>query len=484
MYNELYPAPQVNWYPGAQASSRPNNTGFAYPENAGCHNGPSGAKPGSFANVSFNNVGAEPYSKNEYGRSSNEMQCMSFYTRAAAQAFPRGGTWNAKELHTTTQANNGNDGNRGNSGFLVVNVDSALDLSPSDRFGPHFYYANAHYPGESEDEIEMRKTSPVKANPSSTNPVKENCVLHKRITVPYNSRQQLLMVSIFEADQLGDTFIGKATVPLADPKLGSTSPWQLIRDSYPNGTLTLNIQLPNTDGLGASKSAASRDPGTANPLTVSSSSVTPYGPDSPRRNPHGDAHAAGFIDPPAEMRPIRDLGASTQGLYQQPPGPGPAYGPPPPFASARPSSYTPPPACISAGNASSHSYTPPPVAGLPGLPPVSLPPLAPLQLPHSTAPGLFNVPMTQSQHPQFSSIPASYAPPSHPMMQQSVLAPVNATQAHPQQSGYRPAQMQSSGLPYQVSRVPSGMMVGTQARPPGFPATSYKPMQNAAPKYY
>lgn len=260
MYNELYPAPQVNWYPGAQALQLTNPSGLSYPEPASAAGGsftgggagsfaaapgggPNGVCPGSFepGGASFTGLGGgamSEYARSEYGRPvGGGPDFMSFYTIAAAQGFPR-----RQSGSTKTSAENG---------YLVVNVDSALDLTPSDQFGAHHYYATAGYPGESEEEMEERRTVAVKANPSPTNPQKENCVLHKRIMVPYNSRQQFVMVSIFEADQLGDTFIGKATVPLAEQKLVSTSPWPLIRDSNPNGTLTLNIQVPNGDTMGA-----------------------------------------------------------------------------------------------------------------------------------------------------------------------------------------------------------------------------------------
>lgn len=122
-----------------------------------------------------------------------------------------------------------------------MNVDSALDL-PSDSMGPHRYCTTASYVGEPQDEVDSRRTQGVRATPSATTPGRENCVFHQHIRVPYNSRQQFLMVSVYELDF--DAFVGQATIPLAEQRLSATSPWPLIRDGLQTGTVTLNVQLP------------------------------------------------------------------------------------------------------------------------------------------------------------------------------------------------------------------------------------------------
>jgi len=250
MYNELYPAPHVNWYPSAQVLHRTNNPfGLVYPEpsvSAVRRADTLQTCSGSGA-VASENGGV--FMRSEYGIQAPDAadQGMSFYTQAAAQGIdwahivasiadkvvpsPRSAA-SAQELHSHRVD-------------LYVNVDSALDLSPSDGFGPHHFYATAYYPGEPPDAMHTRKTCPVKANLSVTNSDVENCIFHQRVSVPYNSRQQLLMVAIFEVDQVEDTFVGEATVPLADMRLEATSPWPLIRDSNPTGTVMLKIQLPS-----------------------------------------------------------------------------------------------------------------------------------------------------------------------------------------------------------------------------------------------
>lgn len=254
MNSDLYPAPQVNWYPGAHTAGLTNPSGLSFPAlDSAAGSSFAGYGVGSFGTaepngLSFTGLGGgamSEYARSEYGRPvGGGPDMMSFYTIAASQGFPRG----QQPGNTKAPAENG---------YLVVNVDSALDLTPSDPFGAHHYCATAGYPGETEEEMYERRTPVVKANPSPTTPQKENCVLHKRIMVPYNPRQQFVMVSIFEADQLGDTFVGKATLPLAEEKLLSTAPWPLIRDANPNGTLTLNIQVPTCDRTATSNGGGS-----------------------------------------------------------------------------------------------------------------------------------------------------------------------------------------------------------------------------------
>lgn len=128
--------------------------------------------------------------------------------------------------------------------MMWVNVDSVLDLLPTDGFGPHHFSVTALYPGETEEAMESRKTPAVKGHLSSTSPGYENAVLHKRVGVPYNRRQQFVQVVVFQSDQIEDDFMGQATVPIMEPGVGCTAPYPLLRAGVPNGTVTLNVQVP------------------------------------------------------------------------------------------------------------------------------------------------------------------------------------------------------------------------------------------------
>mmetsp|Transcript_24794 Transcript_24794/g.65085 ORF Transcript_24794/g.65085 Transcript_24794/m.65085 type:complete len:337 (-) Transcript_24794:183-1193(-) len=129
--------------------------------------------------------------------------------------------------------------------WVAVNVDTALDLIPLDPSLVHYYYATAHYEGDVPREIEARRTPAVRANTSATDGTRENCVLHQRTRVPYRPEEEFVMVSIYDTSPVGDTFMGMSTIPLDDPRLVTTSPWQLVRNGEQSGTLMLNVQLPD-----------------------------------------------------------------------------------------------------------------------------------------------------------------------------------------------------------------------------------------------
>lgn len=216
--------------------------------------GPGRPNSGTFSAV----PSYQGYLTSEYGRPTKLLQSASFFTNAAAEGFPRGSgppsvpsspSRPATVLASPPRNATADAGAGSGSNMLIVNVDTALDLVPADGFGAHYYCATAHYVGEPEEEQRRRYTQVVKANASSTDQKKENCVLHKRISVPYNSRQQFVMVDILDGtDQLDTegTFIGQATLPLADPRLASTAPWPLIRDGVQTGVVTLNVQIPSS----------------------------------------------------------------------------------------------------------------------------------------------------------------------------------------------------------------------------------------------
>eukprot|EP00747_Dinoflagellata_sp_TGD_P034130 gnl/TRDRNA2_/TRDRNA2_137070_c0_seq1.p1 gnl/TRDRNA2_/TRDRNA2_137070_c0~~gnl/TRDRNA2_/TRDRNA2_137070_c0_seq1.p1 ORF type:complete len:560 (-),score=58.41 gnl/TRDRNA2_/TRDRNA2_137070_c0_seq1:23-1660(-) len=409
MYNDLYPQPQVNWYAGADAAPRNDFNGYNLPDppSSSIHPAQSNGKmenpygqnpygPG-LGNQSFNQsfTGVQgQYLQTEYGRPSRVAQAPSFFTAAAAQgmhafrnmmsSFGAVGPNQSFAQAPPQNSFSGVGGHGGGAEMLVVNVDTALDLVPSDRYGSHYYYASAHYVGESQEEIQRRQTQAVKANQSSTNASMENCVLHKQISVPYNSRQQFVMVSIYEADQLGDTFIGQATVPLADPRLSSTAPWPLVRDGVQNGTVTLNVQLPGA-GNGAAPSSPVKNfpPESPSPVKPSLPAASPYGPaPPPEARPSYNEADLGFVPQPLGPPPSAPQpGAPPPGSGAPPPAGPPAaepfsaYGPrpgtaPAPYmmpelsamATQRTGSYAPQPVYgAGGGEARTNSYQPPPV---------------------------------------------------------------------------------------------------------------------------
>lgn len=63
--------------------------------------------------------------------------------------------------------------------------------------------------------------------------------------MPYNPRQQLIMVSVFEASPYGEVLVGEATIPLADDRSACLSTWPLVHEGAPGGTIALRICLPS-----------------------------------------------------------------------------------------------------------------------------------------------------------------------------------------------------------------------------------------------
>eukprot|EP00427_Karlodinium_veneficum_P066526 CAMPEP_0169321834 /NCGR_PEP_ID=MMETSP1017-20121227/9103_1 /TAXON_ID=342587 /ORGANISM="Karlodinium micrum, Strain CCMP2283" /LENGTH=647 /DNA_ID=CAMNT_0009416347 /DNA_START=100 /DNA_END=2039 /DNA_ORIENTATION=- len=231
----------------------------------------------------------EAFLSSEYGRPKVQ-QSPSFFTAAAAEGFGRSASSSSMPRigsRTSSPVRGGvPPSTSGGASLLIVNVDTALDLTPADVYGPHYYRATAHYVGEPEDEVLARQTPTIKANRSKTDDKKENCVLHKRIQVPYNSRQQFLMVDILDAtDGMGlDTFIGQATIPLADPRLSSTTPWPLIREGEQTGVVTLNIQIPSDAHSGHAR-PRSPSPSPSGSFNMTMQRDPSWSPSSPSKDP-------------------------------------------------------------------------------------------------------------------------------------------------------------------------------------------------------
>lgn len=246
MYAELYPAPDVNWYPDAQLPARGNPAGLSFPERPAAGRGPA---CDSFTNYNIEGPpGASLYIKSEYGPHGADVDRfnVSFYTKAASEGLKGivgAGPWAPAATATAARG-------AGALGELTVYVDGAWDVSPSDNFGLHHYCATAYYPGDLQRDVEARKTPATKGHPSEAGQGLENCSLQRRVSLPHNPRHQLLMVDLYEVDQLGDTFMGRVTVPLADPKLASPAAWPLVsEDGCQNGSLTLHVQAPGGDPM-------------------------------------------------------------------------------------------------------------------------------------------------------------------------------------------------------------------------------------------
>ena len=199
--------------------------------------------------------------------------------------------------------------------MMIVKIDSALDLLPSDNFGPHFYCATAYYPGEGNADINARKTEFAvgKANPA--HPDLDNCMLQKTVVVPYNRKQQLLMVEIHEVDpedsEVEGSLIGQATLPLADPKIESSTNWPLFRGFECSGSLAVQVHIPQVNSASpktldcATPSVCKRSKRSNTPPKGFPEPVSPHSRTVPcrcKRSERSDTPPEGFPEPVSPSR--------------------------------------------------------------------------------------------------------------------------------------------------------------------------------------
>eukprot|EP00435_Cladocopium_sp_Y103_P067125 s287_g29.t1 len=134
--------------------------------------------------------------------------------------------------------------------YVEVRVDKATEILGMDNFRLHPFCVSAYYPGESEEVIDSRKTKMVPGGKSAPGSRREDVFFFETIRVPYNPRQQLLHVEIFEVQvplqmQFEDEWVGRATVQLADPNVEELAEYELTRGPFEyGGTVTVSVKLP------------------------------------------------------------------------------------------------------------------------------------------------------------------------------------------------------------------------------------------------
>jgi len=79
-----------------------------------------------------------------------------------------------------------------------------------------------------------------------TQPDKEESLAGRQFALPFNDREQLVKVAVYRSGEQGDSLVGEATVPIADPSSAAPTPWPLIRDFEAQGSVTLQLALPET----------------------------------------------------------------------------------------------------------------------------------------------------------------------------------------------------------------------------------------------
>jgi len=132
------------------------------------------------------------------------------------------------------------------SGALTVNVDSLKLLVPANRAGPHQYVVSAGYYAEPSEVFQGRKCKPIQSTPSADK-TRQDCKVGLQFLIPYNSKQSLVKVLVYQVQPEGDVLIGDATVPMADTRAMSTADWPILRDHDEYGKVLLDIQFPDDD---------------------------------------------------------------------------------------------------------------------------------------------------------------------------------------------------------------------------------------------
>eukprot|EP00435_Cladocopium_sp_Y103_P051182 s196_g15.t2 len=137
--------------------------------------------------------------------------------------------------------------------YLEVRVEKANEILGMDNFRLHPFCVSAYYPGEAQEVIEARKTSFVPGKKTALGSRREDCFFFETIRIPFNPRQQLLHVDIFEVQvplqmQFEDEWVGRATLQLADPRVEQLAEYELARGPFEyGGTVTVSVKFPDPE---------------------------------------------------------------------------------------------------------------------------------------------------------------------------------------------------------------------------------------------
>jgi len=163
------------------------------------------------------------------------LPCASSFATNAARCEYRTPTPRESEYVTPVQMY-GDDPNP--DGLLQIFVRRIRGIVPEDCFGTREYFVNARYPEE--DNVPSRASSAVRAIPESDGLSVE---LHKTLQMPMDTFQQLVIVTVWEADQLGDILVGEIPIPLYDRKAKMLHDWPLNAAGCAGGRALANMSL-------------------------------------------------------------------------------------------------------------------------------------------------------------------------------------------------------------------------------------------------
>lgn len=136
--------------------------------------------------------------------------------------------------------------------YLEVKIDKAEGMLPIDSSRQlHSFCASAYYPGEPDEVIKSRKTRVVRAKKHmgrARSPY-EDVFFFETILLPYDPRQELVHIGIFQAEagksfQPSKSLAGRAVLQLADGSLQRPEEWPLARGDDFGGLVTVSVKIP------------------------------------------------------------------------------------------------------------------------------------------------------------------------------------------------------------------------------------------------
>lgn len=263
MFGPDYPEPRVKWYGNADDQGRggANPSGLTVPA---APRTPTGATRAA-AGAPRCEYAPPPPSGN-----------VSMFTGAAMKHFQ--------------------DAGHAASNQLTVCVNGLHGLKISDDGSRSRYRATAHYCDEPPEVAMPRSTPAQEARASQLGQSVEDCPLSGRIHMPYNSRQQFVIVDIFRVGgaDTAEVLVGQATIPIADPSASTATPWPITCEHISNGAVTASLSLPGDEPDGSrgdevAPSSAAGSTASSRSAAAASTRAAPLPPPPPH---HGAAPAA------------------------------------------------------------------------------------------------------------------------------------------------------------------------------------------------
>lgn len=88
---------------------------------------------------------------------------------------------------------------------------------------------------------------------------RQECIFDDRYLMPFDHREQFVMIALYRVGQQIDTLVGEVAVPLADPDVCEALSYTLMRDFEEQGEITLSVHMLPPSGVDTPKSVFSSD---------------------------------------------------------------------------------------------------------------------------------------------------------------------------------------------------------------------------------